>query len=269
MSEGKEETETEATEEEKGEREERLKEREKTVFKGNLTLQRDTWKPLLTHAKRFLKEVTFRVNSDTITVQEMNEDRIAMLRGVIKTESLKEFGEKKEDKLFRVDLATFTNAVRRAGYPTTIRSDGAFIHFENSWGQYRMPLIDDTYGEQFPTPKIEYTVKTTLDFSKIADKLKWIHEKPDHITLIAKDGKLSFKAGNSVGERVEAEIGVSEGEGKASYPLEYLEVLKNRYRSDAWDIEFAPELPLHAETVKRADERNTLKMEFWVAPLVE
>lgn len=245
------------------------KEREKTVFKGELTLERELWKPMLTYAKRLLEEATFRVNHNTVTLCEMSEERVAMLKAVIHRESLEDHIKKKQpDKLFRVDLATFSNAIRQAGYPVQIKSDGAFMCFPNSWGNYRMPTLDaDT--EIIPDPKIKFTAHTSLDVSKIFDKLKWIHDKPEGVKLIAKDGKLLIKAGNGIGEGLEAEIGECEGEAKATYSLKYLEVLKEQYSSETWKIEFATELPLHAQKTKRFGQQHSLQLDFWLAPRVE
>lgn len=243
-------------------------EREKTVFKGELTLRRETWKPMLTYAKRLLEEATFRINGNTVTLCELDDNRIAMLKAVIRRESLDDHIEKQPDKLFRVDLATFSNAIRQAGYPATVKSDGAYLHFENRWGNYRMPLLG-YHTEQFPIPKVKYTAHATIDISEIFDKLKWIHEKPTEVTLIAKDGKLSFKAGNGVGERLEAEIGECKGEAKASYPLEYLKVIKEQYSYEKWEIEFANETPLHARKTKRVGERDSVQFDFYVAPRIE
>lgn len=244
-------------------------EKQKLVFKGELEIRKETWKPLLKYAKRLLEEATFRVNGDTVTLCEMDDSRVAMLKAVVRREGLEDYVEEKQpDKLFRVDLATFSNAIRQAGYPATVKSDGAYLHFENSWGNYRMPLLlFDT--EKPPQPKIEYTAHATLDISEIFDKLKWIHDKPDGVTLIAKDGKLRVRAGNGVGERLEAEIGECKGEAKACYSLEYLKVLKERYSSEGWDIEFATEMPLHAQKTKRVGERDSLQLDFWLAPRIE
>ena len=243
-------------------------EREKRVFKGQLTVRRETWKPLLTAMNRLLEEATFRVNGETITVCEMDQERVAMFRGVIKKESIEDFVEEQPDKTFRVDLPTFINAIKQAGYPCTVKSDGGYLYFENSWGSYRMPLFEE-FGEAIPTPKIEYTAHTTVDVSKIFDKLKWIKDKPDGVRLIAKDGNLSCKFGNEIGEQLEAEIGDSKGEGQASYNLEYLKVLKERYSGERWDIDFATEMPLHAQRTKRVGERETVQMDFWLAPRIE
>jgi len=247
------------------EQEKEREEREKTVFKGELTL-RETWKPLLKYAKRLLEEATFRINGDTVTLCEMDESRIAMLKAVIRREGLGDYGEKQPDKLFRVNLATLSNAIRQAGYPATVKSDGAYLHFANSWGNYRMPLLSE-YEEKTPPPKLEYTAHATIDINEIFDKLKWIHDKPDAVRLIAKDGKLSVKAGNGVGERLEAEIGECKGEGEASYSLEYLKVLKES--GEKWDIDFATEMPLHAQKIKRVGERNSVQLDFWLAPRIE
>ena len=243
-------------------------EREKNVFKGELTLRRETWKPLLKYAKRLLEEATFRINGDTVTLCEMNDSRVAMLKAVIRREGLGDYVEEKPDKLFRVDLATFSNAIRQAGYPVTVKSDGAFLHFPNSWGKYRMPLLYyDT--EKLPQPKIEYTAHATIDVSEVFDRMKWIHDKPDKVILIAKDGKLSFKADNEVGEHLEAEkIGECKGEAEACYSLEYLEVLKERY-GERWDIDFATEMPLHAQKTKRVGDQDSVQLDFWLAPRIE
>lgn len=244
------------------------KEREKTVFKGELTLERETWKPMLKYAKRLLDEATFRVNGNTVTLCELGDSRVAMLKVVIHKENLDDHIEKKPDKLFRCDLATFSNALRQAGYPAHVKSDGGFLYFKNRWGNYRMPLLD-TDMENMPEPKIKYTAHTKLDVSEIFDKLKWIHEKPDGVRLIAKDGKLRMKAGNGIGEHLEAEIGESKGEAEATYPLRFLEVLKEQYSSEKWDIEFAKELPLHAHKIKRVGERDSVQLDFWLAPRIE
>ena len=253
----------------KGEKEERRKEHDKTVFKGELKLV-STWDPLLKYAKRLLKEATFRVNGDTVTLREMNDSRIAMLKAVLHREGLNDYVEEKQpDKVFRVDLATFTNAIRQAGYPVTVKSDGAFLHFENDWGSYRMPLIYEGYDETPPTPKLKYTAHTTLDINEIFEKLTWLHQKPEGVTLIAKDGKLRIKLGNGVGENLEAELGEAEGEAQASYSWEYLKIIKERYSGEKWDIEFGTELPLHAQKINRLGERDSLKLDFYLAPRIE
>ena len=243
-------------------------ERKKRIFKGELTIQRETWKPLLNYGKRLLEEATFRINGDTVTIREMDDSRVAMLRAVINKENIEDFIEEQPDKIFRVNLATFKNAIRQAGYPCTIKSDGAFLYFENSWGNYRMPVLED-YEESTPTPKLEYTAHATVDFSKIFDKMKWIHEKPKGVVLIAKDGKLSFKCRNDVGELLEAEIGECKGEAQASYGLEYLKILKERYSVEKWDIDFATQMPLHAQKTKRVGERETVQLDLWLAPRIE
>ncbi len=254
----------------KRQEEERRREHQKLVFKGELELIRRTWNPLLKYAKRMLKEATFRVNGDTITLCEINDGRIAMLKAVLHREGLNNYVEEKQpDKLFRVDLATFSNAIRQAGYPVVVKSDGAFLHFENEWGTYRMPLIYEGYNETPPTPKVEFTAHATLDINEIFSKLKWLHEKPNGITLIAKDGKLKIKLGNGIGEHLEAEIGEAEGEAQASYSWEYLKVIKERYSGEKWDIEFGTELPLHARKINRLGERDSLKLDFWLAPRIE
>ena len=243
------------------------KEKQKLVFKGDLEIKRNTWKPMLKYAKRLLEEVTLRINGDTVTLCEMDDERVAMLKAVIRREALGDYVEEQPDKLFRVDLATFGNAIRQAGYPATVKSDGAYLHFENSWGNYRMPLLDfDT--EKTPQPKIEFTAHANINISKILDKLKWFHEKPDGVKLIAKDGKLRVRAGNGVGERLEAEIGECKGEAEATYSLRYLKVLSERYSGETWDIDFATELPLHAQKIHRVD-RDSLQLDFWLAPRIE
>ena len=244
------------------------KEREKHVFKGELTLERETWKPMLKYAKRLLEEATFRINGNTVTLCELDESRVAMLKAVIHRESLDDHIEKQPDRLFRVDLATFTNAIRQAGYPAQIKSDGGFLYFKNHWGNYRMPLLSyDT--EMTSDPKTKYTAHTSLDISKIFDKMKWIHDKPDRVKLIAKDGKLRMKVGNGVGEHLEAEIGESKGEAEAVYNLAYLEVLKEQYSSEKWEIEFASELPLHAKKTKRVGEQDSVQLDFWLANRID
>lgn len=250
------------------EREEERKRREERVFKGELTIQRDTWKPLLTVMNRILEEATFRVNGETITVCEMDAKRVGMFRGVIQKETIEDFVEEQPDKIFRVDLPTFINAVKQAGYPCTVKSDGAHLYFENSWGSYRMPLFDD-YGEATPIPNIEYTAHMTLDVSEIFDKLKWIKDKPEGVRLTAKDGKLSCKFGNVIGEELEAEIGECKGEATASYSLEYLKVISERYSFNKWDIDFATEMPLHAQKTKRVEERGSVQMDLWLAPRID
>lgn len=258
-----------ARKEREAEIERERKEREKTVFKGELTLDRETWKPMLKYAKRLLEEATFRVNGNTVTLCELDESRVAMLKTVIHRENLDDHIEKKQDKLFRVDLATFSNAIRQAGYPVHVKSDGGFLYFKNHWGNYRMPILSEDTEQQIPEPKIKYTAHTLLDVGEIFDKLKWIHDKPEGVKLIAKDGKLRMNAGNGVGEHLEAEIGESKGEAEAVYNLSYLEVLKEQYSSEKWEIEFASELPLHAKKTKRVGERDSLQLDFWIANRIE
>jgi len=142
------------------------------------------------------------------------------------------------------------------------------LYFKNHWGNYRMPLFD-AEEKQEPEPKIKYTAHANLDISKIFDKLKWIHDKPEGVTLIAKDGKLRMNAGNGVGEHLEAEIGESEGEAEAVYDLEYLKVLKEQYGSEKWEIEFATQLPLHARKTKRVGEQDSVQLDFWLANRIE
>jgi len=111
-------------------------------------------------------------------------------------------------------------------------------------------------------PKLEFNISAGVDLPELHNIVKTGMNISDCCKFIAKDGKLIVEIEGDV-DIIRFEVGKAQGEGKASYSLDILDLLLKGHNGIG-KLEFATDKPLKVST-----EEGDFKVEYLLAPRIE
>ena len=111
-------------------------------------------------------------------------------------------------------------------------------------------------------PKLEFNVSAEVDLQKLNNIVKTGMNISDYCILIAKDGELIVEVEGDV-DIIKFEVGKAQGEGRALYSLELLDLLLKGH-NNIGKLEFATDRPL-----KVIVDEGDFKVEYLLAPRIE
>jgi len=121
----------------------------------------------------------------------------------------------------------------------------------------------DVSNEKIKEPKLNLDILAEADLSELHNIVKTGMNISDYCRFIAKDGKLVVEVEGDV-DIIRFEVGKAQGEGKALYSLELLDLLLKGHDGKGV-IEFATDNPLRV----KIDDEKDFCVEYLLAPRIE
>lgn len=252
--------------------EEKAKEEPPTPITISLTDER---RSALRHVLDLMKalsieDVTFQYDGN-LNVKVMDASRVAM---VVASVDLGQGLTEDVKRNFTLNQEAFAKALKlkevsvEVGIAETIVKGKIGYSWKNA--EVTIPLLEPLI-EELPSPKIELTAETTLDFGTLRKALNVMADQPSYLTFDS-DGKEITITGKAEFSSIVINGFESKGEAKTSYSWEYLKALGNK----TWKIEYAKDMPLKASRVetdsyyKGTDRIETVVANFtvWIAPSI-
>jgi len=144
------------------------------------------------------------------------------------------------------------------GETLTLKIDKSKLWLNDNVGIGLMDVSNDKIKE----PELNLNILAETDLSELHNIVKTGMNISDYCRFIAKDGKLIVEIEGDV-DIIRFEVGEAQGEGKALYSLELLDLLLKGH-NDVGKLKFSSDNPLRIEV-----DEGDFKVEYLLAPRIE
>jgi proliferating cell nuclear antigen len=226
-----------------------------------------------------VKEVTWKISKDSLSMRQMDPNRVALIDLEFGKENFEEF-DVKTPGLVTFDAKTIKEQVFaktfKKGTSIGVKIDGAtdritFI-LKDSGTRERSFVTLDAEQEDVPTPKISVNARCKVVSKQVAEDIKELNKVSDHMTIIATAESLKMQANGNCGtgqntyqrgDETLLDIEVRE-ESTAKFSFSYLKDFIQPALCEVAVLEFATDMPIKITQLTKFGE-----LKYFVAPRIE